>query len=264
VTASNDLFFRTVAALERAGCVAADEEAIELIASVDGDSGRLDALVARRSSGEPLAWLTGRVTFCDVEIVVDPGVYVPRPQSWPLAERAWECLPSGGVAVDLGTGSGAIAAAVARRRPDATVIGTEVDPLARRCAKRNGVTVVSGPLFDGLPLAMRGAVDVVVGVLPYVPSDQLQFLPRDVLAYEPRAALDGGEAGLKVLSAAVSESAKWLRDGGTLLLEVGGEQPTALGPVLSAAGFTAPRVLYDAEGDARGVEAVAVWRHVAR
>jgi release factor glutamine methyltransferase len=123
---------------------------------------------------------------------------------------------------------------------------------------RNGVSVVAGPLFGGLPPALRGTVDVVVGVLPYVPDDAFAYLPRDVVAYEPRIALAGGAGGIEVLCAAVSESARWLRRGGTLLLEVGGDQPEALAPVLKTSSFAAPRVLYDTEGDVRGVEAVAV------
>ena len=91
--------------LVAAGCVAADEEAAELVASAP-DADALDALVARRVSGEPLAWLTGTVRFCGIEVAVDPGVYVPRWQSEALAERASALLPDHGTAVDLATGSG--------------------------------------------------------------------------------------------------------------------------------------------------------------
>ncbi len=182
-------------ALAGAGCVAADEEAVELVASApDADS--LEALVARRVAGEPLAWLTGTSRFCGTDVAVDPGVYVPRWQSETLAERAASLLPDRGTAVDLATGSGAIALVLSRRRPGARVVGTDVDPRAVACARRNGVTVLEGPLDDPLPDDLAGRVDVLCGVLPYVPTGALHLLPRDVLAYEPRRALDGGPDGL--------------------------------------------------------------------
>src|SRR5476651_11785 len=98
-----------IALLSEAGFVAAEEEARELSARAAGDVELLDALVQRRLTGEPLAWITGRTPFCGMEVLVDPGVYVPRWQSEPLARRAVERLPATGTAVDLCTGSGAIA-----------------------------------------------------------------------------------------------------------------------------------------------------------
>ena len=98
------------ARLERAGFVAAEEEAAELLAA----GGDLDALVARRLTGEPLAWITGTAPFCGLWIRVDPGVYVPRWQTEALARRAVERLPADGVAIDLCTGSGAIATVLCR------------------------------------------------------------------------------------------------------------------------------------------------------
>src|ERR1700724_4140318 len=105
------------AVLSRAGFIAAQEEADELLASAAGDVELLDSLVARRLTGEPLAWITGRISFCGLEIRVDPGVYVPRWQSEPLARRAVERLPATGVAIDLCTGSGAIARVLSAERP---------------------------------------------------------------------------------------------------------------------------------------------------
>ena len=103
--------------LTRAGCVAASEEADELIGAAAGDSLKLDDLVARRSRGEPIAYLTGEITFCDLRLAVEPGVYVPRWQTEPLARRAAAVLPVTGVAVDLCTGIGAIAAVLAAAVP---------------------------------------------------------------------------------------------------------------------------------------------------
>src|SRR3954452_10550491 len=124
--------------LTEAGCIAAREEAEELIRAAAGDREVLDELVSRRTSGEPIAWLTGAVTFCGVELFVAPGVYVPRSQTEPLARRAAALLPSGGVAADLCTGAGAIAALLAAAVPTARVIATELDRRATQCARRNG------------------------------------------------------------------------------------------------------------------------------
>lgn len=242
--------------LTAAGCVAAEEEMAELALAAEGDDTVLAALVARRSTGEPLAWITGTTTFCGCSIAVAPGVYVPRWQSEQLAERATELLPRNGRAIDLGTGSGAIARVLHARRPKASVLGTESDPAAAECARRNGVSVVEGDLFEGVPTSWKGSVDVIASVLPYVPTGEIQYLPRDVRDFEPTAALDGGADGLVVVRRAVAEARDWLRPGGHLLLEIGGDQPTTLAPILEAAQFDSIRVLADDDGDPRGIEAV--------
>jgi release factor glutamine methyltransferase len=243
--------------LTAAGCVAPAEEAEELAVAARGDDETLAALVGRRSTGEPLAWITGRAAFCGRSVLLAAGVYVPRWQSGPLAERAAALLPLAGRAIDLGTGSGAIACLLLDRRPGASVIGTELDPVAARCARQNGVTVAEGDLFEAVPASWEGTVDVVIAVLPYVPTGEIAYLPRDVLAFEPKAALDGGDDGLEVVRRAVSESRRWLRSGGHLLIEVGGDQPDALVPILEGAQFGSVRITCDADGDPRGVEAVA-------
>jgi release factor glutamine methyltransferase len=243
--------------LARAGCLAHDEEAEELAVAAGADASVLAAMVGRRTTGEPLAWITGTTVFAGCPVGVAPGVYVPRWQSEPLAERAADLLPTIGRAIDLGTGSGAIARVLLDRRPRASVLGTEIDPVAARCARGNGVTVAEGDLFQGVPAWWRGTVDVIVGVLPYVPTDEMTYLPRDVLAFEPAAALDGGEDGLVMVRRAVSEAGAWLRRRGHLLLEIGGDQPEVMVPILDDAGFGAISVITDAEGDPRAVEAVA-------
>jgi len=243
--------------LARAGCLAAEEEAEELVDAAGGDPSVLAALVGRRTTGEPLAWITGTTVFAGCPVGVAPGVYVPRWQSEPLAERAAHLLPTEGRAIDLGTGSGAIARVLLDRRPRASVLGTETDPVAARCARDNGVPVAEGDLFAGVPTSWRATVDVIVAVLPYVPTDELAYLPRDVLAFEPPAALDGGEDGLVVVRRAVGEAGGWLRRRGHILLEIGGDQPEVIVPILEDAGFGAVRVLSDVDGDPRAVEAVA-------
>lgn len=241
-----------VRALVAAGCVAAEAEAFELIAAAPDDAG-LEALVARRTSGEPLAWITGSTRFCRLDIGVDAGVYVPRWQSESLALRAADLLPVQGLAVDLCTGSGAVARVLSEIRPGAQIVATECDPLAATCARRNGVDVRQGHLFDPLPDDLAGAVDVVVGVVPYVPSDALHLLPRDVLSFEPLTALDGGPDGLAVVTEVVRTSSRWIRSGGWLLLEVGGDQVGATRGLFAADGYGDLAVLTDGDGDPRAV-----------
>jgi release factor glutamine methyltransferase len=244
-----------IAALRRSGCVAAEEEAVELMAAADGDPVRLAALVRRRSDGEPLAWLVGSVQFCDHRVLVHSGVYVPRWQSEPLALAATDRLPEDGTAVDLCTGTGAVALVLGRRRPRARVVATEIDPVATACARANGITVFEGDLTEPLPVGLSGQVDVVVAIVPYVPTDELHLLPRDVTAYEPRGALDGGPGGLEFLRRVVVESVSLLRRGGWLLLELGGNEGELLTPLLERHGYHDVEFLTDEDGDLRGISA---------
>ena len=239
--------------LAEAGCVAAADEADALIEAASGDPDRLRDLVARRTEGEPLAWLTGAVTFCGLRLFVAAGVYVPRPQTEGLARRAVALLPPSGVAVDLCTGAGAIAAVLGAAVPSARILATELDPNAARCARRNRVEVFEGSLDDPLPSAFARRVDVLTAVVPYVPTGALPLLPRDVQAFEPRLALDGGPDGTAVLEEVVRRSRAWLRPGGRLLLELGGDQAEPIGRSLAERGYDGIDVMVDADGDVRAI-----------
>ena len=243
------------ARLSRAGFIAPEEEAHELVARASGDVELLDSLVARRLTGEPLAWITGEVSFCGVEIRIDPGVYVPRWQSEPLARRAIERLPATGAAIDLCTGSGAIARTMTINRPAARVVASDIDERAVACAAANGVEVYRGDLFGPLPSTLEGRVDVVVGVVPYVPTMALPLLQRDTFAFESTLSYDGGLDGTDILRRVLRESPRFLRAGGALLLELGGEQADALRDDLARLGYVDVSVLVDDEGDVRGIEA---------
>ena len=243
------------ALLSGAGFLAAEEEAEELLACAAGDVVRLDSLVARRLTGEPLAWIIGSVSFCGLEIRVAPGVYVPRWQSEPLARRAVERLPATGAAIDLCTGAGAIAKILATNRPGARVVASDVDERAVACAAANGVEVYRGDLFAPLPRALKGHVDVVVGVVPYVPTSALPLLQRDTFAFETPLSYDGGRDGTDILRRVLRDSPRFLRRGGALLLELGGEQAGALGDDLARLGYVDVTVLVDDDGDVRGIEA---------
>ena len=188
------------------------------------------AMARRRSQGEPLQYLLGTAQFRHLELEVGPGVFIPRPETELVADRAMELLPRGGTLVDLGTGSGAIALAVAHERPDATVFATEADPGAYPWAVRNrdrlklDVEVIEGDLFEGLPESLRSAIDVVVSNPPYVSTDRRDILPIDVRNHEPERALYGGGDGMLVVTRLAHDARDWLRPGGWLVLEMGAQQ----------------------------------------
>lgn len=238
--------------LVRAGCVAADEEADELLAAT-ADAAVLDGWLARREAGEPLPWLTGRTSFCGRPLHVRPGVYVPRPHTQDLARRAAVGLPRGGRALDLCTGTGAIAAHLAAHDPTAVIVGVDLDHAAAACARSNGVMALAADLDAALrPEAM---FDVITAVAPYVPTGHLHLLPRDVVAHEPRLALDGGSDGLDLVRRIVDVAARRLRPGGWLLLEIGGAQDDVLARHLAARGFSVAQPWHDEDGDVRGLAA---------
>jgi release factor glutamine methyltransferase len=241
--------------LEAAGCVAAEEEAAEILAASGGDAAAAEAMAVRREAGEPLAWITGRVVFGNLVLGIVPGVYVPRPQTEILLAAAVATLPAGGSAVDLCTGCGAVAAALAAARPSARIVATESDPLAWRCATANGVDTRLGDLHLPLPAGWHRATDVVTAVAPYVPTGELPFLPRDSRDHEPLGALDGGGDGLLVLRRVVRSASLLLRPGGHLVVEVGGDQNRLLEPLLAAAGFGPAERFTDEDGDLRALRA---------
>jgi release factor glutamine methyltransferase len=248
------------ALLAGAGFVAAEEEAEELLACAAGDAALLDSLVGRRLTGEPLAWITGSVSFCGVQIRIDPGVYVPRWQSELLAHRAVERLPANGAAIDLCTGSGAMAKVLMTHRPGARVVASDVDERAVACATANGVEAYRGDLFAPLPATLEGCVDVIVGVVPYVPTPELPLLQRDTFTFESPLAYDGGRDGTDVLRRVVTDSVWFLRPGGALLVELGGEQSNTVGDDLERLGYVDMSVLVDDDGDVRGIEATLAER----
>jgi len=244
--------------LVAAGCVAAEEEAAELVAGA-ADELTLEAWLRRREQGEPLAWITGWVDFCGRTLHVAPGVYVPRSQSEELARRGAALLPDNGRALDLCTGAGAIAAHLIAQVPTAAVVGVDVDVRAAACARRNAVPSVVGDLAE--PVHGQEEFDVVTAVAPYVPTGELRLLPADVQRYEPRAALDGGTDGLDLVRRVIAAAGRVLRPGGWLLLEVGGDQDEALVPTLAAAGFDVATPWSDEDGDLRGIASQATgWR----
>jgi release factor glutamine methyltransferase len=243
-----------VVRLRAAGCVAAEEEAAELAAAAPDDVTR-ESWTRRREAGEPLAWITGTITFCGHRLHIDPGVYVPRPQTEELASRAARLLAadrSSRRAVDACTGSGAVAFHLAYSVAGSAVVGVDTDPLAVRCATTNGLLSFRGDLCEALA---ADSFDVVTAVAPYVPRGELRFLPTDTLRYEPISALDGGTDGLETVRRVVASAARVLRDGGWLLLEIGGSEDEGIHGDLDRAGFSGVSAWYDDDGDLRGIQA---------
>jgi release factor glutamine methyltransferase len=241
--------------LEAAGFVAAEEEADELLQASGNDARALAALMPRRLAGEPLAWLVGRAPFAGLAVSVRPGVYVPRWQSTELALRAVARLPESGVAADVCTGSGAIALVLRQGRPRARIVATDIDPSAVENARANGVEVYEGDLLSPLPSMLKGQLDVVVAVVPYVPTAALALLPHDTLTFEDVGHYDGGPDGTTLLERVATDAPAYLRPGGRLILELGGDQAERLAPLLDRLGYGSLESWSDGEGDVRGVEA---------
>ena len=236
--------------LARAGCVAAADEAAELVAAA-ADEAELRTWAARRAGGEPLAWVVGAVRFAGCRVAVDAGVFVPRPQTEALVAAAARRLRPEMSVADLCTGCGAVAVALARAVPGLRVVGVDIDPTAARCALRNGVPVVVGRVGTVL---QSGRFDLVTAVAPYVPSSALAFLPSDARDHEPVTALDGGPDGLSVARTVVADAARLLVPGGWLLIEIGGDQDLRLRQCLVEHGFGPATVWRDEDGDVRGLE----------
>jgi release factor glutamine methyltransferase len=186
---------------------------------------------------------------------IDPDVYVPRWLSEPLARRAIERLPATGTAIDVCTGSGAIAAVLRAHRPHARVLASDVDAKAVACAITNDVDAYLGDLFTPLPDDLLSSVDVVVGVAPYVPTPELPLLQRDTFTFERPLSYDGGPDGTNILRRVIRDAPRLLRPGGALLLELGGDQPRLLTVELTDLGYVDVTMLTDEDGDARGLEA---------
>lgn len=186
--------------------------------------------VRRRGEGEPLQYVTGEVAFRHLVLKVRPGVLIPRPETEVLVDEALKVarVRESPLVVDVCTGSGCVALAVAQEHPGATVLATDISPaavlLARENAGRLGldqrVEVLECDLLGGLDDRYRGSVDIVVSNPPYVPSGQVHSLPAEVAGFEPHLALDGGVDGLDVFRRLLRESREWLRPGGTLAVEL--------------------------------------------
>ena len=239
----------TVATLRAAGCVYAEDEA-RLLRSAARTQAALAAMVDRRVAGVPLEQVLGWAEFCGLRIAVDPGVFVPRRRTEFLVQQATALGRVAGsgtpVVVDLCCGSGAVGAALAAALGRVEVHAVDIDPVEVRCARRNladaGGHVYEGDLYEPLPAGLRGRVDVLVAITPYVPSEAIRLMPPEARLHEPRVALDGGADGLDVLRRVTAGAPLWLAPGGHLLTETSERQAPQAAAAMADNGLI-PRVV---------------------
>jgi release factor glutamine methyltransferase len=230
----------------------------------------VDAMVGRRAAGEPLQYVLGRWGFRSLDLLVDRRALIPRPETEVVAELAIEELRrlGGGdrpvTAVDLGTGSGALALSLAADVLTAEVWGTDrsTDALAVARANLAGlgrpgsrVRLAAGDWFAALPAELRGRLDLVVSNPPYVGEDEA--LPPEVADWEPREALVAGPAGDEALLGILAEAPSWLARPGTVVLELAPAQAASVATGATAAGAAEVRVRPDLTGRERVL--VARW-----
>ena len=241
-----------VARLSRAGVESPRVDAEWLLAGALGlTRGRLVALgdqamneeneeryqvwIERRAAREPLQHILGTQAFRDLILRVGPDVLVPRPETETLVSWALELLPPFGTSplvLDVGTGSGCLACALASERTDVRVLALDASTAAVALARENvdalgltdRVTLVVSDLFSEIA-SVRA--DLIVSNPPYVPTDVIGTLAPEITDHEPRAALDGGPDGLRVIRRLVGEAPQWLASGAPLVLETFGDEQAA-------------------------------------
>lgn len=239
-------------------------------ASEEGRS-RLAGLVERRLTGEPLQYVLGRWSFRGLDLVVDPRVLIPRPETEVVAgvalgearglhlslERHGEPV----TVADLGTGSGALALALANELPAAEVWATDISPGALAVARANLAAVspsaasrvhfAEGMWYEALPTRLRGRLRVIVSNPPYVTEAEFAGLPAEVRDHEPAGALVAGPTGRESLEHLVAGGLGWLEPGGALVLEMAPGQAQPLSAAAEAAGYDGVAVHRDLTGRAR-------------
>jgi release factor glutamine methyltransferase len=228
----------------------------------------VDAMVGRRLTGEPLQYVLGSWSFRAIDLMVDARVLIPRPETeWVVELALREAVRIGArTLADLGTGSGAIALALAAELPGATVWATDAsaDALAVATANVAGngaarVRCAQGDWFDALPAALAGVLDLVVANPPYVRDDELATLAPEVRDHEPRGALVSGPTGLEAIALIVGDAPRWLAPHGVLVCELAPAQANDAVALARDAGF-ADSVVHD---DLTGRPRVLVARATA-
>ena len=214
---------------------------------------RFAGLLARRQAGEPVAYLTGSQGFWTLDLAVSPATLVPRPETELLVELALARIPADAASriADLGTGSGAIALAIAKERPCAAVIATDASAaaleIARRNATRNRIATVEFRDGDWLAPLAGEAFDLIASNPPYIAEGDPHLGEGD-LRFEPPTALSSGTDGLDAIRRIVGDAPAHLAVGGWLLLEHGWNQGEAVRALLQAAGFIDVETARDLEG----------------
>lgn len=234
---------------------------------------RFAAMVERRAAGEPLQYVIGRWGFRTLDLMVDRRVLIPRPETEQVVEVALGELDRMAaasprdrlVAVDLGTGSGAMALALVAERPRVEVWATDVSPAALAVAGANlaglggrpaaRVRLATGSWWSALPGNLHGRVDLAVSNPPYVASGEMAALDREVAVWEPALALEAGPTGLEAVRQILGGARGWLRPAGVAVIEIAPHQAALAQALAREAGFTDVEVRPDLAGRARSLVA---------
>lgn len=229
-------------------------------------------MVERRASGEPLQYVVGHWPFRTLDLMVDPRVLIPRPETEITAEvalaeaariaaRRGSTLPAGAAVTlpvaDLGTGSGALALALAAELPDSEVWATDADPAALAVARANlaalgpaagRVRLAQGLWYEALPESLRGKLVLIVSNPPYVSEAEYQALPEEIRGHEPRVALVAGPTGTEALEVLIDGAPAWLAPGGAIGLELAPHQASSLAERAVRAGYRQVEITPDLAG----------------
>ncbi len=222
----------------------------------ESDAAAVRALIAKRSAGVPVAYLVGEREFWSLPLSVTPDVLIPRPETELLVDIALRHIPQGKKVyiADLGTGSGAIALAIASERPDARIVATDSSPAALEVAAANGrrhaIGNVRFVLSDWFTELNDEVFDVIVSNPPYIASNDAHLSQGD-LRHEPAAALSSGSDGLDAIRTIVAAAPRHLTAGGVALLEHGFDQGAAVRALLAQTGLTDVFTQRDIEGRER-------------
>ena len=233
--------------------------------ATDVAAARLRALVQRRVAGAPLQYLVGRWAFRRLDLMVDSRVLIPRPETEVVAgvaiDEARRAMGGGATpcaVADLGTGSGAIALAVADEVAEAEVWATDASPAALEVARANlaalrpalasRVHLAEGMWYEALPGTLRGRLSVIVSNPPYVTEAEYAALAPEIREYEPIGALVAGPTGLECLEQLVAGGLDWLEPGGALVLELAPGQAAPMRATAEAAGYEGVVVNRDLAG----------------
>jgi release factor glutamine methyltransferase len=237
---------------------------LELNSVTPAEQRRFEAAVERRLTGEPVNYITGHFQFCGLDLVVRPGVFSPRSSSELIVEHATKLLRrrrGRRVAVDVATGSGAIALAIAARTRGSEVWGLDISAdavrLGRDNARRLGLSnarFAVSDMVDALPGALRGEVDAFTIHPPYVARHEVRTLAVEIRKFEPRSTLtDGSDDGLGLVRRLAADAPSWLRPGGAVVVEIAPYLARAAATVLRHAGLREVRSNRDSLGVTRAL-----------